>query len=185
MSNAVVVELGCGNGRDAGFLAERSHFYFGVDKSAEAVRATRKKLMALALDESRWKVAEADYSQIDWDSFVSETLIVYGRFSIHSDDQYAEDRLLRGIAESRHLNAKVVLEARTVHDELYGVGHQVARHAFVSDHYRRFIDPVEFQDRYADAFSITDFVMGRGLAPFGAEDPIVMRIELTKAPPAN
>ena len=72
-----------------------------------------------------------------------------------------------------------MIEARTIHDELYGKGEQVARNAFMSDHFRRFIDPQEFLEKVSKNFTVDSFKVERNFAPYKDEDPMVMRIEFS------
>ena len=70
----------------------------------------------------------------------------------------------------------VCIEARTVRDELFGQGELAGRNTFITDHYRRFIEPEELKNKVDQRFEILDFQVGRGFAPYGDQDPEVMRI---------
>ena len=74
----------------------------------------------------------------------------------------------------------LLLEARTIHDTLYGVGTNVGPHEFKTDHYRRFIDPDVFLADMASRFSVRYFEVAQGFAPFGDQDPVLMRAAIQR-----
>jgi hypothetical protein len=103
-------------------------------------------------------------------------LIVYSRFSLHSDTEQAEDSLLGRLAEVVDRPLSVFIEVRTIYDELFGSGQQVGRNAFVTDHYRRFVDPSELRAKLERDFRLDSFTISRGYAPYRHEDPQVLRV---------
>ena len=73
-----------------------------------------------------------------------------------------------------------MIEARTVYDELYGVGKKVGEHEYVSSHYRRFIDPKQLKKKLGKLFKIKFFKVGRNFAKYKKENPKVLRIIAVK-----
>ena len=72
---------------------------------------------------------------------------IYSRFSLHSLTLKEENNLIKNLSQSEKLEY-IFIETRTIYDELYGVGRKMKKNEFFSDHYRRFIDPVEIKKNY-------------------------------------
>lgn len=180
----VIVELGCGNGRDGLFLAKHVHRYVGVDQSHVAIEQARGNFAQATQENLCFELINDDFVLFDFDSIASHAfesgkrLVVYSRFTLHSITQEQEDRLFAALAAVRGGDMLVLIEARTVLDELYGRGQQIGTHAYVTDHFRRFIDPDVFPERLPARFVVSSLETSRGFAEFGHEDPIVMRAVL-------
>jgi hypothetical protein len=89
-------------------------------------------------------------------------------------EETAQNYLLHefvGLNQARIL----AVEARTTMDPLYGVGINVSRNAFETDHYRRFIDPRDFLDFSMNQVDVEYFALSDGVAVTETENPIVMR----------
>lgn len=172
----VLVELGCGNGRDGAWIAQRCSHYIGLDNSASAIEASERRFRRLALPPSAFQLAVSDFSAFDFSMAPKGNLIVYSRFSLHSDTEQAEDSLLGRLAEVVDRPLSVFIEVRTIYDELFGSGQQVGRNAFVTDHYRRFVDPSELRAKLERDFRLDSFTISRGYAPYRHEDPQVLRV---------
>lgn len=180
----VVVELGCGNGRDGLALAQQASRYIGLDASPVAVDSFAKMMHSTELATSgRLSVRQADFTATDFNRFGegAKRLVLFSRFSLHSIDYDEADRLLDNLARISTAPWILALEARTIFDTLYGHGTEVGRHEFRTDHYRRFIDPDEFLRELTKRFSVRYFEISKGFAPFGEQDPIVMRTEIQPA----
>ena len=63
---------------------------------------------------------------------------------MHSLTLKEENNLIKNLSQSEKLEY-IFIETRTIYDELYGVGRKMKKNEFFSDHYRRFIDPVEIK----------------------------------------
>ena len=63
-----------------------------------------------------------DFSDFQFSGASLSRLVVYSRFSLHSDDEDAENLLLAHLASIQNRRLLVLIEVRTVLDELYGVG---------------------------------------------------------------
>lgn len=180
-----VVELGCGNGRDALIFCGNVQRYLGIDSSAEAIERAAAALDSNRVQSEACNLLLGDFTNFDFEQLASQCmtsgtrLIIYSRFTMHSIDARAEQRLFDSLAAVAVGKLVVLIEARTIHDALYGVGHSAGNRAFVTDHYRRFIDPEEFSESRSKAFHVNWLRVGNGYAPLGEEDPIVMRTKLT------
>ena len=170
-----LVDLGCGNGRDALFFAGQ-----GLD--------------VLAIDLSRAAVNQLNQNPVDHARFLCGDFIAsdahkpdsydyaYSRFTIHAINQKQESMLLQAMFRALKPGGKFFVEVRSVNDPLYGKGKAVERNAFFYDnHYRRFI----VRDELVQAFEHCGFRVEyakeqTGFAPYGNDDPPVIRMVAVK-----
>ena len=74
------------------------------------------------------------------------------------------------------------IECRSVNDPLLHKGEKLSHTERVDGHYRRFIILEEFKQRLIQAgFTVTKTIESNGLAKFGKDDPVVIRIHAIKA----
>lgn len=106
----------------------------------------------------------------------------YSRFTIHAINQQQEALLLQTVFRSLKCGGKFFIEVRSVNDPLYGKGKAVERNAFFYDnHYRRFIvrdELVKSLENYG--FRVEYAKEQTGFAPYGNDDPPVIRIVAVK-----
>jgi SAM-dependent methyltransferase len=184
-SSDTVVELGCGNGRDGLALGQTVSRYTGLDACAVAVSNFQKVVNGLDQGvSSKMAVQQADFTDLDFNTFGegAKRLVIYSRFSLHSINYQEADRLLANIGKVTSAPWVLMLEARTIFDTLYGAGSNVGLHEFKTDHYRRFIDPEPFLADLASRFAVRYFEVASGFAPFGDQDPVVMRAVIQSRP---
>ena len=109
--------------------------------------------------------------------------VIYSRFSLHSIRRVEEDKVLDFVQSNLKGGGLFLVEARSTEDELCGEGTPVKgeKMAFMSDHFRRFIDIGEFVTRLQErGMEIVQQKKGRGMAVFGEEDPVVIRVVAKK-----
>jgi len=173
--NDTLIELGCGNGRDGMHLASHCKSYIGYDVCEVATSSFLQNTDTLS---GNMSVRTEDFSNVD---FLKNGLadnartVFYSRFSLHSISVEEEARLFQNIGSLGTSNWVFFLEARTVEDPLYGQGRQVGTNEFVTDHYRRFLDPKQFLLKIGGEFDVSYFETSAGFAPYGESDPIVLR----------
>jgi len=163
-----VVELGCGNGRDAIFFAGYGHEVVGVDASEAAVSGCRDLAAALGAP------AEFTRSHIE-DPGLAERLgpsarptLVYARFFLHAITDDEEERLLDLAASITRPGDLLAVEYRTVRDS---TGPKVT-----GSHFRRYVLPAEFETRaLAHGFTVAYAVEGFGFAKYRTDDAYVAR----------
>lgn len=176
-----VVELGCGNGRDGLAIAKLSARYFGLDVCPIAVDRFKERVQSTELAASgRLSIQQENFTNLDFNVFGkgADRLVLYSRFSLHSISYEEANRLFDNVARISTAPWTLLIEARTIFDTLYGQGTRLGRHEFRTDHYRRFIDPDEFLADLMPRFSFRYFEVGKGFAPLGEDDPIIMRAEI-------
>ena len=177
---ALVIDMGCGNGRDSLFFAESGHRVIAVDGSAEAIEHLRQR--ASAERESRVRVLQADLSDVAayvqlealvWDEREPTTrLIVYGRFLLHAVPLHTQDLFVTRMTTLLGPGDEMHLEYRT--GDLDAVTYE-----FGCTHYRRSVDPSSVE---AVALS-TGIVTARSevsedFAPLGDERPLCARTHI-------
>ena len=170
-----LVELGCGNGRDAVYFAGRGLRVTALDMSREAV----SQLQGRGVAGARFICGDFVNSEIHRAESYD---YAYSRFTIHSINRNQEQVLLGNLYRGLRRGGKLFIEVRGVNDPLYGKGRQVERNAFYYDnHYRRFVVMEELTgslERYG--FRVEYAQERTGFAPYGNDDPPVIRIVAVK-----
>jgi hypothetical protein len=70
-----------------------------------------------------------------------------------------------------------MIEARSINDPMALLGEVISPTERIHGHYRRFIVASELNDQLSSAgFVVEDSVESKGLAVFGDEDPVVLRV---------
>jgi SAM-dependent methyltransferase len=163
-----VIDIGCGDGRDAIFFASYGHDVVGVDASHTAVEACR--LLADSLGEGATFIV----SRIDEPGLAARIRgdagprVVYARFFLHAITEAEEEDLLDLAAAISDPGDLLAVEYRTVRDSS---GAKVTK-----THYRRFVLPAAFEARaLALGFDVTYAVEGFGFAKYRQDDAYVAR----------
>ena len=174
-----VLELGCGNGRDAVFLAANVKRVVAVDQSIEHLKTEGDGSQFDAFTDGL-RFVEDDFVEMDYGKFGNLTAI-YSRFTLHAILLREEEEVLRKVSDHLAAGGLFLIEARTTKDSVYGQGKNVGDNAFVTDHYRRFIDVKHFKDRIMGlGFEVVYLVEDSGLSEFKGEDPVLMRMVAKK-----
>ena len=179
-----LLEVGCGNGRDALFFAQTGFEVTGVDYAEPAVELSTARAARLNLA-ARFKVLNV-YDVPQTLAFAKAHAgtfdAVYARFFIHAVRLTGEEGFLRLAASVLKPGGRCYLEFRTSQDLRAQAGKVLGPDEREDGHYRRFLDPDAFIDRAAANGLVPVYqVAGHGMARFGDEDPHVARIILEKA----
>lgn len=173
-----VLELGCGNGRDAVFFGCYGCSVIGVDQSSAAVRVATKNARLSGLHEAVFRQNDVSELELSFDPNVS---VIYARFFLHTITESQQSELLKKSYDALPVGGRFAFEARTTKDPLYGMGSNVGKHTFRTDHNRRFLDTAEvLQEIVKLGFSTRYSQENTGFAKFGEEDPTVLRCVLEK-----
>ena len=170
----LVVDVGCGNGRDTRHFAELGYDVLGLDYAHAGLAAARELLgdegegaTLRALDLNDLRAALVQGAELDQ---TGGPLVLYARFVVHAVDDDARDNVWRLAATALRRGGRAYLEFRTHRDAL-------TEHVFEEQHYRRFLEPDEIEaelKRHGGA--VVHREEGRGLAPFRSEDPDICRM---------
>ena len=166
-----MVELGCGNGRDAVFFAAQGLDITALDMSQEAVSQLQSRGIANA------EFLCGDFVNSDVHQPGSYDY-AYSRFTLHSINRNQEQVLLNNLFRGLRPGGKLFIEVRGVNDPLFGKGRQVERNAYFYDnHYRRFIVLDELAESLEQRGFWVEYAQERtGFAPYGNDDPPVIRV---------
>jgi hypothetical protein len=174
--DAVIVELGSGNGRDSLYFASQGHETVALDLSHQAIESCQ-------LESTKRNVNHATFIQADLTSYegVSSAIelarnkandkdvVFYSRFVMHSLDDIQEQAILNTLSKCMLQNDLIYFEFRSKEDEL------LDKH--FGGHYRRYVDTDVFFQRLTKlGFNIEYSHIGQGMAKYKEEDPFVVRI---------
>ncbi len=171
-----LLELGCGNGRDSLYFSNNGLHVTGIDASEIAIKRLKKEQV------------NADSLFICDDFVKSEAIFqrqydyIYSRFTLHAINEKQETVLLNSIMGALKTNGKLFIEARSIHDELYGKGECIEKDAYIyNDHFRRFIDVQELREKLVQrGFSILYSEESDQFSPMADSKPILIRVIATK-----
>lgn len=171
----ILVDLGCGNGRDSLFFEKLGLKVFAIDASESAINALK------TIESSKIQFVNGDFVHNDI-IYNHQVDYFYSRFTIHAIDKNEETELLKNVINTLVEGGMFFIEVRSIHDEKYGKGKQVEKNTYLLDgHLRRFVDMEEllielikmgFKIRYAEE--------ERGFAPYKNEDSPIIRIVAIK-----
>lgn len=170
-----ILEIGCGNGRDANYFSENGFPIVAIDKSREAINSCIKNIPnknATFICGEAIDVLKKPDENFD---------IVYCRFSLHAMTEKEENSTL--VTALNHLNpgGMLCIECRSINDPMARKGEVLSPSERIDGHYRRFIVREELEAKLTSlGFVIMLLVESNGLAIFKDEDPIVIRIVASK-----
>jgi hypothetical protein len=174
---STVLDIGCGDGRDAMAFGGAGRTVLGLDRSEVAVRRATARAAELGLD-GRVRFAVCDLADVE--AFAqhvtalageaSGPLLFYLRFVLHSIPEDVQTALLTTISACARPGDQLAAEFRTDKDEKLDK-------AF-GKHYRRYQNGpavgVALRERYG--FDVLEEVEGQGLSPYQDEDPHLYRV---------
>lgn len=172
-----LLDLGCGNGRDSIFFAKHNIHVVGIDASDVAIGM---------LEQTH---GDDKYLEFICDDFVTADVLFqreydycYSRFTLHAITEKQEEQLLGNVYKALKRNGLFMIEARTIHDQIYGLGEAVEKNAFIyNDHYRRFIDPEELIRKVVKlGFTVVANEEKTGFSRTETEDPMLLRLIVRK-----
>jgi SAM-dependent methyltransferase len=175
----LIVEIGCGTGRDSLFFARQGFKVVAIDGSEAAIAHCEKLRSDAGI--SGVSFHSASVGTPEFSSALREALspsrdfsvVAYARFFLHAITEEEEDALLRDLDSVLRPRDAVALEYRTVRD---ASGTKVTE-----AHYRRFVEPSRVFGKAAKhGFSISYAVEGFGFAKYREDDAYVARCVLKK-----
>ena len=171
-----ILEVGCGNGRDAKFLASQGHLVTGLDRSGEAIELCKKLYSVESLEFFFGTIT--DIEKINKKKYD----LIYSRFVIHAMSLNEEIKTLNMSHKLLNKYGQFFVECRSINDPLSRKGDILSNTERIEGHYRRFIILEEFKQRLVQVgFKIIKTIESNGLAKFGKDDPVVIRIHAIKA----
>jgi ubiquinone/menaquinone biosynthesis C-methylase UbiE len=172
----IVLEIGCGDGRDSFVLVENVKRVVAIDGCKVAISNNKQRIEASSKNISFIAMDFANIDQLD-----IKYNICYSRFVLHAIPEPLEDRVLKHIYNALPKGGKMIHEFRTNHDKLMQKGELLSSNERLTDHYRRFIDTTSFRKKlFKLGFKELYFIESNGLALYKDENPVVARIVVEK-----
>lgn len=179
--NSVIIDIGCGSGRDTRSFAKEGIQVYGIDRSVEAINKNNENVRNISnikfvnidiADEHRLRKFIDDVSAETKKN--AKKLIVYSRFFLHSINKETEKILLNILSEGLQSGDLIMLEYRTIEDESID--------KIYNNHYRRYIDSEELNNNLEQNYGFTSvyFYKGQGLSVYKSENPYLARMILKK-----
>jgi SAM-dependent methyltransferase len=175
---ATVIDIGCGDGRDAFAFANAGRNVVGLDRSHVAVAYANRHATELGLadrvrftgvDASDTVLLETTIREV-LDASPGAPVLFYLRFFLHSIPKDVQDGLLGVIDRVARPGDMFAAEFRTEQDEALSHVHL--------KHYRRFQNGpafgAELNKKYG--FELLHEHEGTGLSPYRDEDPVLYRV---------
>jgi 2-polyprenyl-3-methyl-5-hydroxy-6-metoxy-1,4-benzoquinol methylase len=183
--DSIVLDIGCGSGRDSFAFARKGYQVIGLDRSVEAI----KKNSSIISDEHTTGM-KLTFSNVDindedkLDNLIGKVVdrgihnmqpvVAYMRFLLHSINEDSERILLKTLSKRLRAGDCIAAEFRTIEDE--------HRNKIYGNHYRRFVDSDKLLQLMEGCygFELKFFAKGVGLSIYNDEDPFLARIIATK-----
>ena len=178
LDDCCVVEIGCGNGRDAFHFAKQGIRVAAFDYAESAISINNK--LASEMDyNNHLKFQRLNVSDIEElnnavhliKNHTYKNLCLYSRFFFHAIDEKTEDNALSFISNNLSGNGNFAMfEFRTDKD--------VDRSKETQFHYRRYICPDNFISKANERFNMECIyrIEGTGMAIYGKDDAYVARL---------
>ncbi len=178
-----VIDIGCGDGRDACAFGRAGRRVVGLDQSPVGVQHATEQAAALGIgDRVRFRVCDVAVTD-DLTAVLAEAVAAAGddpvmfylRFFLHSIPEQVQAGLVDVISATARPGDMVAAEFRTEKDEPKGKVH--------GQHYRRFQDGPAFGRQLAEqhSFVLLHEEEGTGLSPYQGEDPVLYRVLARRA----
>lgn len=180
----IIIDVGCGNGRDTFFFSNIGHVTVGLDASKTAIDSNTSQIS----DDMKERIFFKEFT-VGADSFEAVIdlvsapklegvpIIIYSRFFLHAITPAAEDSFARQLSALSNQLSGIFLEYRDAKD--------AKMDKIYADHYRRFIDAENFSEKLTSnkQYNLSYQIIGQGFAKYGREDPWIARQIYT--PPAD
>lgn len=172
-----LIELGCGNGRDAIFFANANAHVTAIDQCDNIIELLTMRFQ---------KIDQLQFKCLDFTCLDNNTAydIVYSRFTLHSISKTQEEKVLQWAYRNLNPNGKLCIEVRGQKNEIYQVGTPVDGEpdAFIlNDHYRRFIHFESFCTTLEGLGFKLDYAKEqKGFAPYNGDDETYIRVIASK-----
>ena len=137
-----ILDIGCGNGRDAFFFNKKGFDVMGIDISLKIIKKN-----------SKYKAKNLLFKEFDIgkNKLKYKFDIIYCRFFVHTLDLKLENKLIDLILSIKKKNTKVFFEFRNLKDRIFKPFKNKAHNTMVEyekGHYRRIIDPNIFKKKF-------------------------------------
>ncbi len=174
-----ILEVGTGNGRDAFYFSKFCNSVIAIDQSSTAINENKLKI-------KKTRITNLSFKKLHVDNILkiknkNKINLIYARFFIHSINLKKENLLLKNLSSFNKSKLSIALEFRTINDKLMKKGKKISKYETYTDHYRRFIDPNEFEKKLDNlGFKIIYKKVGINLSKTKNDNPHLCRMIFTK-----
>ena len=170
-----ILEIGCGNGRDSKFFSSKGHHVTGLDRSGKAIELCKSLYSGEPIEFFFGEVT--DITKINQKKYD----LIYSRFVVLAMSMDEELEMLKTSYQLLNNNGQFFIECRSINDPLSNTGEILSHTERIEGHYRRFIILKEFIQRLVQVgFEVVEAIENTGLAKFGEEDPMIIRVKAIK-----
>ena len=172
---AEVLEVGCGNGRDAVYFSDCGHKVSALDASEEAVMFCEKQYSDKGIEFTAGTASKLlPHNKGIFD-------LIYNRFCLHAMTIEEEKEFLSSAWGLLKPGGGIHIECRSIHDPLARKGEVISPTERIFGHYRRFVIIDELLNNLLSAgFEIVESIEAQGLAKYNDDDPVVIRVVANK-----
>ncbi|MBU0711496.1 class I SAM-dependent methyltransferase [bacterium] len=168
-----LIELGCGNGRDAIFFANEGIDVLAIDQCENEIEFLKNRFS----NPKNVRFLCGDFTNLDNNESFD---IIYSRFTLHSITEKEERKTLIWSFTNLNPNGILCVEVRGHGNEIFGKGEPVIgeKNAYIYDeHYRRFLNFNNFCKNLSDIGFFIDYAEeAKGFAPYKGEDQTFIRV---------
>lgn len=176
-NNKLLIELGCGNGRDSIFLSKKVNV-IGIDQVNDEISYLNKKFknehIEFLADDFTNLINSTGYNK----KVLSKNInYIYSRFTFHSINETKENNTLDWIESTLNKDGMFFLEARSIKDPMFKKGKNLSKNENFTTHYRRYMDLDEIIRKLESRnFEIIFKIEDKNLAIHKDDNPYVIRI---------
>lgn len=175
----LIMDVGCGNGRDSFYFASQGIKSIGIDQSDEVIKKNNNFKESLPSSFIKPEFYKGDYPSFNYEKLNLDKFCIYSRFTLHSINYDEEKIFFENISNLDGLDY-IFIEVRSINDSIYGDGTMVGKHEFITSHYRRFIDPEDLHKKLSESFEIIYFIESHGFSKTEVDDPCLIRLVAKK-----
>lgn len=174
----LIIEVGCGTGRDSLFFARHGFDVVAIDGSEAAIEGCEKSRQAQGLERIGFTCCSVGSTAfgaalVKAREVSSGPAMAYARFFLHAITDEDELCFFRDMAAALRTGDRLAVEYRTTRDE---VGKKVTQ-----PHFRRYVEPSKVAASAAKfGFTIDYSVEGYGFAKYMNDDAYVARAVFRK-----
>lgn len=167
----ILMELGCGNGRDSVFFSQNKINVIAIDQSKEQIEKLKAQYNNIVFKCNDF-VNDGEIYVPNYNDYI------YSRFTLHSINEKEQMIVLKNVYKSLKKGGLFLIEVRSTNDEIFGKGQQVEKNAYIyEEHYRRFIDFNEFKKIIKEfGFEIEYAIEDKNLAVYKESNPTLIRM---------
>lgn len=183
-SEYLIIDLGCGTGKDSFYFAKNGFDVIGVDGSEEAIKINKNKISNQNKINEKIEFICADLSKVHivselmknfntYSKKMNKKILFYNRFFLHAVAEDTENIIFDSIISNIDVPVVFAAEFRTKEDEMLD--------KVFKDHFRRYVDTDKLLIKLISyGYSVQSFLKSRGLSKFKNEDPFLARLIVEK-----